>query len=850
MRNIDISKYVNRKTRLFYDENHETQFTYKFRVHRYLSPAFSIIAHIGDLSSAGYLTGYCQLAYIVMTIIGMILSSILFSRLTKFRKHLAFSIILLYIIKSIYTSFYFPGMVLGKYPILFHVIPTASFIYPMSLYPMFLISLIITVTMMFILDNFYKALAFSCNCIFAYFFSLFIAINLENILMRHYIYNLKINKKEKRISIIKKNIQNVLVELLPEKILHDFTFEKKELSYSIANGSVAFIKFTSTNELIYTLDVAASLIDTIIEDVGGIIKVKMIDNMFLLVSGINGEQDHIHRCIYLYQRLNRYIHKYTNNSCLVFCGIAFGSFMEGSGLKMSIAYDVFGNPVNLASRICSQCEVNYQNGKNNLSLQNLGGSCYIASNDWYGIDKIDIKSEGTYTLKGINGEREIWSIVSRVSKPKFTNTSFYRKINAEIQIEIPKLDGNLFKKLLFPKFISIDDEIKYNREQIMDNRKKLINQVFPKMMEILLLSFFVCASLSSYTFSISLVNDIVVSFIIMFTIIIMVVTTLSIKYQRRDHIITYIFATLEILIIFSSSFTMPDRYLANIWVSINPMFFIIYFVPGWKTYLFSIIPVISFLFGSSYNIFTINIYGLLYVLTSTILAIFYILLYIADMCIIEHNKRHLFINKEKNQRIIDVSKKYIDNMQLLLSTAIPKYIIKEHNLGTKVTSMQSLKSLLIPKSEVTAVICADIVNFTANSLQHTPKEIVSTLEMFFISFEEICCQHGFHHIKSIGDAFIFVFPNHKNDSRWLFNVCRSIIDATKNAEMIWPMNNNLVEIRIGGCIGLLQFRSMGKTKISFEHIGNASTIANKLSAGSFPWSIKIGDEVGNVLYQT
>ena len=168
---------------------------------------------------------------------------------------------------------------------------------------------------------------------------------------------------------------------------------------------VGFTKMTSTispSLLVGTLNELFAKFDEII-DGNELLKIKTIGDAYMAVSGTKGEKDHANKCVDASFEIIEYLNERNKKSDLqwnIRVGIHSGGVIGGIIGSKNMSFDIWGDTVNVASRIESAGLVN----KVNVSLQtnNLIKEDY----DCQYRGKIEVKGKGQLDMFWVEAKKK------------------------------------------------------------------------------------------------------------------------------------------------------------------------------------------------------------------------------------------------------------------------------------------------------------------------------------------------------------------------------------------------------------------------------------------------------------
>ena len=237
---------------------------------------------------------------------------------------------------------------------------------------------------------------------------------------------------------------------------------------------------------------------------------------------------------------------------------------------------------------------------------------------------------------------------------------------------------------------------------------------------------------------------------------------------------------------------------------------------------------------------------------------------LGSLCVVDFEPREFPYEKVENLK--SISRQVVAQMELrkqLIETQELKEQLKNH-LGSleeeKNTSERFLKNLLpgnlsqqwlkngsiepLYYDEVT-IGFTDFVNFTNNSLQGDPADLIHRLNEYFSSFDAICDLLGVEKLKTIGDSFMFGcgIPERSRHHATL-----SCLTALLFQKQVGELNNIQEQIgrspwpmRIGIHSGPLMAGIVGKSKFSYDVWGDTVNIASRFEQNSEEKRINISE---------
>jgi guanylate cyclase len=213
----------------------------------------------------------------------------------------------------------------------------------------------------------------------------------------------------------------LLLNILPRQIAAILKNESRTIADHYEEASVLFadmVGFTPLSaqlppvEMVELLNEAFSFFDSLL-DKYGVEKIRTIGDSYMVASGVpTGRPDHAQALVHMALEMRDFIgsHTFRNGRQVSFrIGINSGSMIAGVIGKRKFVYDVWGDAVNLASR---------------MESHGMGGMIQITRATYERIkDEFLCEPRGTVNVKG-KGEMEVWLVVSaKESSPKMAHVS-------------------------------------------------------------------------------------------------------------------------------------------------------------------------------------------------------------------------------------------------------------------------------------------------------------------------------------------------------------------------------------------------------------------------------------------
>ncbi|HUE98395.1 MAG TPA: adenylate/guanylate cyclase domain-containing protein [Anaerolineales bacterium] len=203
--------------------------------------------------------------------------------------------------------------------------------------------------------------------------------------------------------------ESLLLNILPKEIAAILKNESRTIADQYDEASVLFadmVGFTPLSaklhpvEMVELLNEVFSFFDSLL-DKYGVEKIRTIGDSYMVASGVpRGRSDHAQALTHMALGMRDYIstHTFGNNHRVSFrLGINSGSMIAGVIGRRKFVYDVWGDAVNIASR---------------MESHGLGNAVQITRATYDLIkDEFVCEPRGTVNVKG-KGEMEVWLVIS------------------------------------------------------------------------------------------------------------------------------------------------------------------------------------------------------------------------------------------------------------------------------------------------------------------------------------------------------------------------------------------------------------------------------------------------------
>lgn len=146
------------------------------------------------------------------------------------------------------------------------------------------------------------------------------------------------------------------------------------------------------------------------------------------------------------------------------------------------------------------------------------------------------------------------------------------------------------------------------------------------------------------------------------------------------------------------------------------------------------------------------------------------------------------------------------------------------------------------------VLFADLVEFTAASVQMGPKELVDLLNEVFSTFDRLAERHGLEKIKTIGDAYMAAggLPVPRPDH--VDAVAQMALDMQQAIARFTRPNGKAFQLRIGISTGPVIAGVIGMRKFAYDLWGDTVNIASRMETTGIAGRIQVTPEVYERLY--
>lgn len=130
----------------------------------------------------------------------------------------------------------------------------------------------------------------------------------------------------------------------------------------------------------------------------------------------------------------------------------------------------------------------------------------------------------------------------------------------------------------------------------------------------------------------------------------------------------------------------------------------------------------------------------------------------------------------------------------------------------------------------TAILFADIVDFTPRSTRMMPENLVSFLNRIFSTFDKLAAKHGLEKIKTIGDAYMVAAGLPQPVDRPVHRVAEMAFDMLATLRDLSAELGDEIEIRIGLHTGPVVAGVIGHQKLFYDVWGDTVNTASRMES--------------------
>ncbi len=190
--------------------------------------------------------------------------------------------------------------------------------------------------------------------------------------------------------------------------------------------------------------------------------------------------------------------------------------------------------------------------------------------------------------------------------------------------------------------------------------------------------------------------------------------------------------------------------------------------------------------------------------------------------------------RDKEKLLLKEIQKEKEKSDSLLLNILPKEIADR---------LKSGEEPIADKHNEVSVLFADIVEFTPQSKNLNPKELVSILNTIFSKFDDLTTKHNIEKIKTIGDNY-FAVSGLQSDSKKaaldIIKMAKNMISTIKSINA--KLNNMNVALRIGIHTGPIVAGVIGKNKFAYDLWGATVNKASRMESTGEKNKIQVSSE--------
>jgi len=199
-------------------------------------------------------------------------------------------------------------------------------------------------------------------------------------------------------------------------------------------------------------------------------------------------------------------------------------------------------------------------------------------------------------------------------------------------------------------------------------------------------------------------------------------------------------------------------------------------------------------------------------------------------------KKHL---RDKEKLLLEEIRKEKEKSDNLLLNILPKDIADR---------LKSGEEIIADKHNEVSVLFADIIEFTPQSKNLNPRELVSILNTIFSNFDDLSMKYGIEKIKTIGDNYFAVAGLQSEGSKAaidLINMAKDMIISIKDIDnRVRALN---VALRIGIHTGPIVAGVIGKNKFAYDLWGATVNKASRMESTGKKNKIQISSETYDIV---
>ena len=150
---------------------------------------------------------------------------------------------------------------------------------------------------------------------------------------------------------------------------------------------------------------------------------------------------------------------------------------------------------------------------------------------------------------------------------------------------------------------------------------------------------------------------------------------------------------------------------------------------------------------------------------------------------------------------------------------------------------ESPRTIIADQLEDVTILFADLVDFTRQTKDLDPGEVIDLLNQTFMAFDEFCERHGLEKIKTIGDCYMAVAGAPTPQEDHVESAANMALDIQEYA------SKRELQFRIGLHTGPVVAGVIGRKKFSYDLWGHTVNVASRLESEAPPGGILVSDAV-------
>lgn len=170
--------------------------------------------------------------------------------------------------------------------------------------------------------------------------------------------------------------------------------------------------------------------------------------------------------------------------------------------------------------------------------------------------------------------------------------------------------------------------------------------------------------------------------------------------------------------------------------------------------------------------------------------------------------------------------------EALLRNILPEQVVQE---------LQETGHTVPEKFEHVTVLFSDLVDFTQQSSQLTPQQLITELNDLFTAFDTIVERYGCDRIKTIGDAYLCVCGMPKPNPRHAHQIMRVALEIVTYLEQRNQRHPIQWQIRVGLHSGEVVGGVVGIKKYIYDIFGDTVNMASRMQSHSAPMEVNVSE---------